>query len=75
MTKLKSNQELRNYIKCLDLYLWEVAEQMNVHENTLSRLLRKELSYDNQRVVYQAINQLIKKKGIIYETEQSKGSS
>jgi hypothetical protein len=58
MKKKPRNIEVRNAIKKSDLYFWQVAEEMQIHENTLYRMLRHDLS-DNQRArILDAINQI-----------------
>lgn len=38
------NTDIRIAIKQANLYLWEIAEEMSIHENTLYRMLRYNLS-------------------------------
>ncbi|MCK0473911.1 hypothetical protein [Halalkalibacter sp. APA_J-10(15)] len=58
MKKNQRNQDLRDQIKSSNLYLWQIAEQLNIHENTLYRLLRYELSNQQKTQISSAIKQL-----------------
>lgn len=46
--KNQQNIELKKQIKDANLFLWQVANEMKIHESTLYRILRHELS-DLQR--------------------------
>ncbi|WP_338782417.1 hypothetical protein [Metabacillus sp. FJAT-52054] len=54
------NLELRNEIKRSRLYYYEVAAYLGVHENTLYRLLRSDLSGEQKEKIRNAIKQLKK---------------
>ena len=54
-----ANQEIKNLIKKLRLFRYEVAEAMGISEGYLSTLLRKPLSEEMEQKVVDAINKLI----------------
>lgn len=53
--KQKPNQEIRTLIKKSNVYAWEVAEQLNCHENSLFRILRRELNDSEKERILRAI--------------------
>lgn len=62
--KNKPNQDIREAIKGSGICSWEVAEKLNIHENSLYRLLRKKLS-DNERThITNALKELKKEREI-----------
>lgn len=52
---LKPNHDIRTMIKQANIYAYQVAEQLQVHENTLFRMLRRELSTQEKEQIIQAI--------------------
>ncbi|MBT2663854.1 hypothetical protein [Bacillus sp. ISL-45] len=52
------NFDLKLQIKKANLYLWQVAEEMQIHENTLYRLLRHNLSDAQKDRILKAIENL-----------------
>jgi translation initiation factor 2 alpha subunit (eIF-2alpha) len=54
----KCNQDIKNAMKQSKVYTWEVAEQLEIHENTLYRKMRKELSEQFKDRIYDAIENL-----------------
>lgn len=52
------NIDLKLQIKKANLYLWQVAEEMQIHENTLYRLLRHNLSDAQKDRILKAIENL-----------------
>jgi hypothetical protein len=55
---MKPNSEIRNMIRALGFCHWQLASKMNVHENSLYRLLRKELDEQDKKRIYEALEQL-----------------
>ena len=55
---VKANQDIRQYIKDSKVCSWEVAEKLAIHENSLYRMLRKELCSDEKERIFQVIEQL-----------------
>lgn len=52
------NSDLRCLIKEENLFLWEVAEHMQIHENTLYRMLRQKLSDAQKEKILNVIKEL-----------------
>lgn len=44
----KSNQKVRAALRTFDVKQWRLADLLNIREETLSRMLRKELPADEQ---------------------------
>ncbi|MEH7610766.1 hypothetical protein [Gottfriedia acidiceleris] len=53
-----TNRELRESIKRSNVYMYQIAEALGVHENTLYRMLRKELTIEQKTAIKRMINQL-----------------
>lgn len=53
-----ANKELRSLIKNEGFYLWQIADEMNIHETTLVKKLRKELSDGQRAEIMSAVEQL-----------------
>ena len=51
------NETIKAAIQRAGLKQWEVADALDVHENTLLRLLRHELTDEQRRRVEEAIEQ------------------
>ncbi|MFJ5625620.1 hypothetical protein ACIQD3_23760 [Peribacillus loiseleuriae] len=52
------NQDLRIKIKSARLYYFEIANQMQIHENSLYRLLRGNLTVEKRTEILNAIEAL-----------------
>lgn len=55
---VQRNVEIRQAIKSSNLYVWQVAERLGVHENTLFRTLRKELPTEKKAEILTIISNL-----------------
>jgi hypothetical protein len=55
---MKTNEDIRKLIKQSDFCLWQVADKLEVHENTLFRWLRKELSKEEKERILKAVEKL-----------------
>ena len=55
---MKKNQDIRTEVKNSGLYLWQIAEEMNISDNYMSRLLRKELSEEKKKEIRSIIERL-----------------
>lgn len=53
-----ANEDLRRKLRSEDIPFWKVAEKMGVHENTISRRLRSELSEDDKQKILSIIEEL-----------------
>ncbi|HPT70544.1 MAG TPA: hypothetical protein PKW50_10380 [Syntrophomonas sp.] len=56
--KIKNNMEIRNATRTAGLKLWQVAEAYGMTESSFSRMLRKELSPENNQKVIDIIHHL-----------------
>ena len=56
------NKQIRDAMNTANVKQWEVAEQLNISEFTFSRWLRSELSDENTKQIFQAIED-VKTKG------------
>ena len=55
---MKKNQDIRAEVKNSGLFLWHIAEEMNISDNYMSRLLRKELSEEKKKEIRSIIKRL-----------------
>lgn len=56
----KANTELRSELKAANIPYWRIAEVLGVHENTIIRRMRTELSSDDRQAFDKAIAELKK---------------
>ena len=68
---IKHNNDIRTKARETGVYLYEIAEKMNVSEPTFNRWLRKELSEELKHKVLAAIEQIKEE----HEAEQGGGES
>lgn len=57
-----TNQKIRNYAKEKNVYLWEIANRLNIQDCNFSRKLRKELSKEEQTNIISIIDVISKEK-------------
>lgn len=55
-----ANTEIKEFIKKSGLTQWKIADFLQIHENTLVRRLRYELSPEEKQEIYKAIEELKK---------------
>lgn len=67
----KHNNDIRTKARESEVYLYEIAEKMNISEPTFNRWLRKELSEDLKQKALAAIKQIKEE----HEAEQGSGES
>ncbi len=53
-----NNTAIRERIKGAGVFQWQVADQMNISETTLCRMLRKELPDDKREKILEAIEKV-----------------
>ena len=51
-----NNQELRKLAAEKDVKLWQIADEIEIADTTFSKWMRKELSEDKKKRVYEAIH-------------------
>ena len=63
MKPKKANQEIRTRAKQSGVYLWEVAERLEMTDGNLSRKLRRELPAEQQEEMLALIDEIAAEKG------------
>lgn len=53
-----TNKDLKANIKEENIYMWQVANKLNVHESTFSKWFREELSNERKLQVMSAIEEI-----------------
>lgn len=56
-----ANQELKQYMKSKDVHQWQVADELKMHESSLSRTLRYELLADQKKIIVDAVDSIYKR--------------
>lgn len=56
----KANKEIREKAKEAGVYIWQIAEHIGVHDQTLNRWLRTELPDDKKDLIMAAVEDLRK---------------
>lgn len=56
------NQDIRDELKKYGVFTWELARELQVHETTLYRYLRNELSTDEKKHYHNLITTLVQQK-------------
>ena len=56
--QLSANKEIRQALAARMLSQWQLADVLGIHEETLSRKLRRELPDDKKKEMLDAINQI-----------------
>ena len=56
-----ANQELKRYMKSKDVHQWQVADELKMHESSLSRTLRYELPADQKKIIVDAVDSIYKR--------------
>lgn len=54
----KANQDIRDYLYRLGIKHWQLAEELGVHEITVCRWLRYELTNDKKDKILKAIERI-----------------
>lgn len=55
---IRANQDIRDAAKRSGVYLWQIAEQINLNDNYFSRKLRLELSPEEKTRIFSIIEEL-----------------
>lgn len=58
----KANQDIRDILEKERIYQYEIAHKMGILENSFSRKLRFELTDDEKKEVFKAIEQIKKER-------------
>jgi hypothetical protein len=58
------NKDVRNYAKSKNVYLYQIAESLNVSESTFIKKLRKELDDETKESLFKIINEIAKERDL-----------
>ena len=58
----KANMDIRSTAKQKGVFLWEIAESLNIQESRFSKVLRTELSCDEKRKIFNIIDEIANEK-------------
>lgn len=58
------NKDVRNYAKSKNVYLYQIAESLNVSESTFIKKLRKELDDEAKESLFKIINEIAKERDL-----------
>lgn len=58
-----NNREIREAADLAGVYLWQVADEMGIADNTLSRVLRYELPENEKAQILKIISSLAQERG------------
>lgn len=58
------NKDLRNYAKSKKVYLYQIAELLNVSESTFIKKLRKELDDETKKSLFKIIDMIVKERDL-----------
>lgn len=54
----KKNQELRSAMKTRKVFIWEITDRLGIHETTLIKKLRKQLTPEQTKKIFSIIEEL-----------------
>lgn len=60
---LKTNQDIKKAVKEANLFLWQVADKLNMSDSDFSRILRYELSAEKKEQILKIIKELNQNQG------------
>ena len=58
------NKDVRNYAKSKKVYLYQIAELLNVSESTFIKKLRKELDNETKKSLFKIIDMIVKERDL-----------
>lgn len=58
------NKDVRNYAKSKNVYLYQIAELLNVSESTFIKKLRKELDDETKESLFKIIDTIAKERDL-----------
>lgn len=53
-----NNKDIRNRLKKENIYLWQIADKLGIHETTLIKKLRKELTKEQNMQLLSAVESI-----------------
>ena len=59
---MKNNEKIKALLWERRIPYWQIADVLNVHENTIGRLLRRPLSRDNEEKILSAVDTITTKR-------------
>ena len=57
-----ANAEIRKTLKAEKIAYWQIADELGVHENTVIRRMRHELSEADEKAFLKAISEIMSKR-------------
>lgn len=48
---VKANVDIRNHLKESNIFIWEIAKELEMHESSLYRLLRTEMTDEQKQQI------------------------
>ena len=69
---MKANSDIRKFAKIHGVFLWQIAEKLNISEPTMTRKLRRELCVSEKKQMFDTIIILAKEKSNESENTTSK---
>lgn len=64
-----TNSEMKKMFKDEGIFMWQIAQALGIHEMTLSRMFRNELSEEREKEILAAVAEIKKKR---QNTEKNK---
>lgn len=61
---MRANADIRKAIQNSNVYTWQIAEKLGIHENTFYRWMRTEMSAKKKEMIMEAISEM-KKDGVM----------
>lgn len=55
---MKPNTDIRNLIRVSGFCSWQVADKLRIHENSLYRMLRKDLDDEEKKRIFHVLDEL-----------------
>lgn len=62
--EIRANEEIRVHARNSGVYLWEVADELNILDAALSRKLRHELKQDEKNRIFKIIDEIAERKAV-----------
>lgn len=64
---MKPNHEIRSKAKAQGVFLWEIAENLNISEPTMTRKMRKAIPPDEKANIFNIIDSIAERKAVAAE--------
>ncbi|MDV6378222.1 hypothetical protein ORD22_08170 [Sporosarcina sp. GW1-11] len=60
----KANTDVRSHLKQSDIFIWEVAKELGIHESSLYRLLRTEMTNEQKQQIIDVVTKIQKERSV-----------